>query len=169
MSDEGASPRELLLEACRRDNTDLLEQILKENTSAEFLNDSRDALGNTALHVAAQYGSYHVMDELLDQEGLEVDPINTMEQETPLHKAVIYTRDDPELGLEVVKLLVDAGADPRIRNKAKMRPIDIADARNNELKEILRTAEYSINAGDDIVDESNDYDEGDLASGSDDD
>jgi ankyrin repeat protein len=54
------------------------------------------------------------MDELLDQEGLEVDPINTMEQETPLHKAVIYTRDDPELGLEVVKLLVDAGADPRL-------------------------------------------------------
>jgi hypothetical protein len=50
-----------------------------------------------------------------------------------------------------------------------MRPIDIADARNDELKEILQTAEYSINAGDDIVDESNDYDEGDLASGSDDD
>lgn len=63
----------------------------------------------------------------------------------------------------------NANEKDRIRNKSKMRPIDIADARNDELKEILQTAEYSINAGDDIVDESNDYDEGDLASGSDDD
>jgi ankyrin repeat protein len=54
-----------------------------------------------------------VLDELLDQEGLEVDPVNKMEGDTPLHKAVALARTEKKLGLEVVKLLVEAGADPR--------------------------------------------------------
>lgn len=54
-----------------------------------------------------------VLDHLLDQEGLEVDPINRMEQETPLHKAVQYANKEKEHGVEVVEMLIDAGADPR--------------------------------------------------------
>lgn len=54
-----------------------------------------------------------MIDELLDQEGLEVDPVNTIEQDTPLHKAVQFAKTEKKLGLEVVKLLLDAGADPR--------------------------------------------------------
>lgn len=53
------------------------------------------------------------LDHLLDQEGLEVDPINRMEKETPLHKAVFYANKEKEHGLEVVEMLIDAGADPR--------------------------------------------------------
>jgi hypothetical protein len=53
------------------------------------------------------------MDELLDQEGLEVDPINKLERATPLHKAVEFAKDEKSLGLGLVELLVDAGADPR--------------------------------------------------------
>lgn len=53
------------------------------------------------------------LDHLLDQEGLEVDPINRMEKETPLHKAVQYANKEKIHGLEVVEMLIDAGADPR--------------------------------------------------------
>lgn len=53
------------------------------------------------------------LDHLLDQEGLEVDPINRMEKETPLHKAVLYANKEKEHGLDVVEMLIDAGADPR--------------------------------------------------------
>lgn len=58
-----------------------------------------------------------VLDLLLDQEGLEVDPIDRLEADTPLHKAVRFvnglSRTDWEAGSSIVELLLDAGADPR--------------------------------------------------------
>ena len=58
-----------------------------------------------------------VLDMLLDQEGLEVDPIDRLEADTPLHKAVRFcnglSQDEWESGTAVVELLIDAGADPR--------------------------------------------------------
>jgi hypothetical protein len=67
---KGASPRELLFEACRRNNTSLLEETLADLTStasksgekpaehvADTLNNARDGVGNGILHVAATYGS----------------------------------------------------------------------------------------------------------------
>src|SRR5437773_2198029 len=61
--------------------------------------------------------SDEVMDMLLDQEGLEVDPLDRMEKDTPLHKAVRFVNELPkeqwENGKLFVELLLDAGADPR--------------------------------------------------------
>jgi hypothetical protein len=67
---KGASPKELIFEACRRNNTSLLEETLADLTSAAsksgqkpaehvagILNGARDGVGNGALHVAATYGS----------------------------------------------------------------------------------------------------------------
>ena len=55
-----------------------------------------------------------MVEELLDQEGLEVDPVDRMEKETPLHKAVKYANTtDAEGGEMIVELLLEAGADPR--------------------------------------------------------
>lgn len=58
-----------------------------------------------------------VLDLLLDQEGLEVDPVDRLEADTPLHKAVRFvnglSRTDWEAGSSIVELLLDAGADPR--------------------------------------------------------
>ncbi len=54
---------------------------------------------------------------LLDQEGLEVDPVDRLEGDTPLHKAVRFINDLPKGDWEAAKamadLLLDAGADPR--------------------------------------------------------
>lgn len=67
---QGASPRELILEACRRNNTDLLEETIADLASAaskagtppaahvaQVLNEARDGVGNGCLHVAATFGS----------------------------------------------------------------------------------------------------------------
>lgn len=57
------------------------------------------------------------MDTLLDQEGLEVDPIDRLEADTPLHKAVRFinglSKEEWEAGSSIVELLLDAGADPK--------------------------------------------------------
>lgn len=65
---KGASPAEQVFEACRRNNTELLQEIItKIHTSsdkksahakvAQFLNSVTDALGNHCLHLAASSGS----------------------------------------------------------------------------------------------------------------
>ncbi|KAF2199527.1 ankyrin repeat protein-like protein [Delitschia confertaspora ATCC 74209] len=179
--DEGASPRELILEACRRNNISLLEDTIEDLTKAakkagkksteyvaETLNHAHDGLGNGCLHLAAAYGSYEVLDILLDQEGLEIDEVDRMERDTALHRAVRYVNslDKSEwesVGQPIVDILLDAGCDPRIRNKAKLKPIELVDPRNTELRSILQKGEYAIMAGDDIVQD----DDGPTGSGSD--
>lgn len=123
-TDEGATPKELLLEACRRNNTTLLTEVLSTpplssnpSTIAKFLNTTTDALGASALHVAAQYGSYEVLDTILDQEGVEIDGQERREGDTCLHRAVRFAnelrQEEWERGRAVVDILVDAGCDPR--------------------------------------------------------
>lgn len=179
MTDDGASPRELLMEACRRNNTSLLEEVLADLTAAggekatehvaNVLNEARDGIGNGLLHLAASNGSYEVLDVLLDQEGLEIDEFDRLEKDTPLHKAVRYVNslspDEWEAGHPIVDILVDAGCDPRIRNKAKLRPFDLVDPRNQDLRKMLQQAEFTMMAGADIVQE--DEEDGVAGSGSD--
>jgi hypothetical protein len=122
--DQGASPKELLLEACRRNNTSLLSEVFSTaplassaDAIAQFLNTTTDALGSSALHVGAQYGSYDVLDVILDQEGVEIDGQDRREGDTPLHKAVRFInglrQEEWDAGRAVVDILVDAGCDPR--------------------------------------------------------
>ncbi|KAI9852368.1 MAG: hypothetical protein M1838_000890 [Thelocarpon superellum] len=184
--DDGASPREIVLEACRRNNTELLDEVVDtvshaplnsggqrlspEEAVADLLNHAVDGIGNHCLHLAASYGSYEVLDALLDHEGLEVDPIDRLESDTPLHKAVRYvndlSRDRWDDALQLVELLLDAGADPRVRNKAKLRPMDLADPANTALRSTLQKAEFALLAGADVIQE--DDDDGPTGSASDD-
>lgn len=46
----------------------------------------------------------------------------------------------------------------RIRNKAKLKPIELVDPANNGLRLALTKAEYAITAGDDIVNRDDDDD-----------
>ncbi|KAL8728882.1 MAG: hypothetical protein Q9166_005122 [cf. Caloplaca sp. 2 TL-2023] len=159
MSDEGATPRELVLEACRRNNNSLLSEVLTSfktpHDVADLLNNAKDGVGNHCLHIAASHGSYEVLDTLLDQENLEVDPLDRLERDTPLHKAVRFINTLPtsqwESASSIADLLIDAGADPRIRNKAKLKPMDLVDPKNKDLRESLQKAEYAMTVGDDVV------------------
>jgi len=50
-----------MIEACRRDNVALLEEVLNAQTShlakADLINNTKDGIGNHCLHVAVSYGS----------------------------------------------------------------------------------------------------------------
>ncbi|KAK9462280.1 ankyrin repeat-containing domain protein [Lipomyces oligophaga] len=151
---DGARPSEILMEACRRNNVDLLQEVLGISNgsnprlgAAELINNSRDALGNTALHVAASNGSYECLDILLDVEGVEVDPVNRMEGNTPLHCAAIYAEEEPEHAVAIVDMLIDAGADPRVRNKLKDKPIDLVSKSNTALRQAFQGAEMALMMG----------------------
>ena len=122
--EDGASPRELLIESCRRNNTALLTPLLTRqppSDTAKFLNTTTDALGASALHIAARFASYDVLDTILDQEGVEIDGQEKRDGDTCLHRAVRFCveargrrdGDDEGRGRACVEILVDAGCDPR--------------------------------------------------------
>lgn len=88
-----------------------------------------------------------VLDHILDKEDVEVDPVNRQFGDTPLHSAVRYSLTEPEHGAFIVEMLIDAGADPRIKNKNNQKPIDLASSTNTELIDTLQGAEFARTAG----------------------
>ncbi len=74
---QGASPRELLLEASRRNNTSLLSDLLSSLSSAEkianLLNTATDGVGCYCLHIAASYGSCRCYERGLTEVGINKD------------------------------------------------------------------------------------------------
>ncbi|CCH44346.1 hypothetical protein BN7_3909 [Wickerhamomyces ciferrii] len=146
MSDEGASFKEQILDVARRNNTELFDEILANAAGeqiSDIINHSKDALGNTPLHLAAKYGSFEVLDTILDQEGTEVDPVNVIDGDTPLHLAVRYSETEPEHGAFIAETLIEAGADARIKNKGGFTPVQLIHNENPQLRELLQSAEYA--------------------------
>ncbi|KAH6854849.1 hypothetical protein B0I37DRAFT_401740 [Chaetomium sp. MPI-CAGE-AT-0009] len=174
---EGASTSELLIEACRRNNTELLEEILStpplrnnEYAIADALNKTTTVLGNHLYHEAAAQGNYEIIDMLLDQPGFECDPVSRAEGDTPLHAAVRWINGEPEaqreFGNALVEMMLEAGSNPRIKNRGGLTPLQLVDPRNEGLKEVIRKHEYAaLNAGD--FEEEADDDDAEF-SGSDD-
>lgn len=110
-------------------------------------------LGNHLYHEAASRGNYEIIDMLLDQPGFECDPINRAEGDTPLHSAVRWINSEPpeqrEFGNALVEMMLEAGSNPRIKNKGGLTPLQLVDPRNEGLKEVIRKHEYAaLNAGD---------------------
>jgi len=66
---QGAKDSELVIEACRRNNTDLLTEIIEKYTSVEdvarLLNEARTVLGNYAYHEAASRGNCAFPEQIL--------------------------------------------------------------------------------------------------------
>jgi len=152
--EEGASPKEQILEACRRDNVELFHDVLasmkgqSKEQIAEFFNSTTDTMGNFLLHVCASYGSYDVMDELLNIEYLECDPLTRREKETPIHCAVKYANErEVELGEAMAKMIIDAGGDPRVRDAHGRKPAELCTGRTADLRSMLGKEEYILNEG----------------------
>lgn len=60
----------------------------------------------------AKHGALNCLEKLVNHDGIDLDIKNTVEGDTPLHKAVVYD-EDPEIALALVELLLEAEADPR--------------------------------------------------------
>ncbi|KAI0405504.1 ankyrin repeat protein [Xylaria palmicola] len=154
---EGASVKEQLVEACRRNNVDLLTEIIKDcKNDAEIshlLNNTTTVMGNHLYHEAALQGNYEIIDMLLDQPEFECDPITRVEGDTPLHSAIRWINSEPpaqrEFGNALVEMMLEAGSSTRVKNKAKLTPYQLVDPRNAGLRELLQKHEYAaLNAGD---------------------
>ncbi|KAK7419504.1 hypothetical protein QQX98_003273 [Neonectria punicea] len=156
---DGASVKELLIEACRRNNTDLLTECLDGKPDAEItklLNQTLTVMGNHLYHEAASRGNYEIIDLLLDQPDFECDPVNRLEGDTPLHTAIRWLNSEPPaqrpFGLALVEMMLEAGSNPRAKNKARLTAYQLVDPRNPELRELIQKHEYANqNAGDFIA------------------
>ncbi|KAG2227157.1 hypothetical protein INT45_003887, partial [Circinella minor] len=125
-----------MLAACRNDQDDLLNEILKgSDIDVNF----SDAIGDTALHYAASFGSLECMEILVNLKGINLNARNRIEKDTPLHKAVHY-HDEKDIALAMVDLLLEAGADPRIENKSHMTPGMLVEPNDDDMKELFDNA-----------------------------
>ena len=115
-----------------------------------------------------------VMDSLLDVEFLECDPLTRTDRETPLHLCVKYANErDVELGHAMAKMAIDAGCDPRVKDKHGRTPKALVMPSKGEefeeLRAMLAKEEYIANEGlrhgKDAVKEGDD--DGDAGSASD--
>jgi len=145
---------ERALECARRDNEGLFDELMKEMEGktkeeiAKFWNEATDVMGNALLHVCAQYGSYDVMDRLFDVEKLECDPLTPRDKETPLHVIVRFANErDVVLGNAMAKMAMEAGCDPRVKDRNGRKPIAVADWSNHELRKMLGDEEIILNEG----------------------
>ena len=172
---KGASPKELLIEASRRNNASLLNEILSSASKsssdastviASLINDTVSPTGLYPLHIAASNGAWEVLDIMLDQEGVETEPRTKRDQRTPLHSAVEFCNgldkedwEEGAIGRSVVEILLDAGCDPRIRDKGGMKAVDVCDPRNESVRGVLRRGEVALQEGEALIAEG-DGDEG---------
>ncbi|KAL7947221.1 hypothetical protein V8C42DRAFT_317140 [Trichoderma barbatum] len=153
---EGASIEEQLIEACRRDNVELLTELLEEKSDPEIsklLNETTTVMGNHLYHEAASRGNYEIIDHLLDQPDFECDPINRLEGDTPLHSAVRWLNAEPPaqrpFGHHLIDMMLEAGSNPRIKNKGGLTALQLVDPRNQDLRDLIQRHEYANqNAGD---------------------
>lgn len=147
---EGASHSEQLLECARRNNTELLSEIgaqLLDNEAAlgQLINSTKETIsGNGPLHIATMLGNWDVLDQFLDVPGVEIDPLNR-DKCTPLHLAVKYATDEPELGYFIADNLLDAGSNPRAMDIHGLKPSSYVTD-NQKLTELLSSAEYATHA-----------------------
>lgn len=99
-----------------------------------------------------------IIDLLLDQEGFECDPISRVEGDTPLHSAIRWINSQSEenwaFGAQLLEMMLEAGSDPRLKNKAHLSAYDLTDPRNVALKsQLADAADVMLNQGDYIVDD----------------
>lgn len=94
--------------------------------------------GGTALIPAAHHGHVETVRELL-KTGIDIDHINNLGW-TALLEAIILGDGGP-IYIEIVRLLIEAGADENISDENNVTPLTHATTRNySEIADMLRTA-----------------------------
>lgn len=83
-----------------------------------------NALGQTSLHICAMWGSLDCM-EVLIEHGADVNAANMLNGDTPLHMAVSSNKTSGDVKKKLVNVLVEAGADPNLRDYGGKAPADL--------------------------------------------
>lgn len=114
---------------CERDSSpeDQRNRLLEELKRGADVH-AADKNGVTALHHAVRFRSPAAVQTLIER-GADVNRACRRNGSTPLHRAVIQTGAPGTAGktreaIAIIELLLAAGADPQIANKAGKRPLD---------------------------------------------
>jgi uncharacterized protein len=100
-----------------------------------------DKNGVTALHHAVRFRSPIAVRALIEH-GANVNQVCRKSRSTPLHRAVTSTGAPGTAGkreeaIEIIRLLIAAGADPSITNKSGKRPADYV--KDDVIKSLLKS------------------------------
>ena len=103
-----------------------------------------DKNGVTALHHAVRFRSPVAVKTLIEH-GANVNQVCRKSGSTPLHRAVTTTGAPSTAGkrqeaLEIIRLLIAAGADPSITNKSGRKPLDYV--KDETIKALLKTERH---------------------------
>lgn len=109
-TDPSAASVPPLHEAARADRVDLMKELIRYGADLE-LKDNYEGQG-TALHEAALSGRANAVKFLLES-GVDVEGSSSPEQDSPLYWAVVREPQRRQERRRIVRLLLDAGANPR--------------------------------------------------------
>jgi len=116
---------------CERDSSaaDQRKRLLRLLKAGADIH-AADKNGVTALHHAVRFRSPAAVRVLIEH-GADVNRACRRNGSTPLHRAATQTGAPGTAGrgraaIEIVRLLLDAGADPSMANKSGKRPVDYA-------------------------------------------
>eukprot|EP01104_Vermistella_antarctica_P001745 TRINITY_DN1186_c0_g2_i1.p1 TRINITY_DN1186_c0_g2~~TRINITY_DN1186_c0_g2_i1.p1 ORF type:complete len:157 (-),score=41.73 TRINITY_DN1186_c0_g2_i1:107-577(-) len=129
-----------LMSAAKGGRADDLEEILNFPTIDV---NAADPLGNTPLHYASGSNKEAAVKVILGVKGVNVNAVNA-HGDTPLHKA------SSRAGIEVVRALMEAGADTLLKNEDGDRPADLA--RSEEVGALVApvTQDYNSDEEEDL-------------------
>ena len=112
-----------LVYACRGDNREHPEEVQRLlDLGADI--DVRNYKGKTALHYAAKAGFLKVINLLIDK-GATVDATD-QDGETPLFEAIRSTIKDGEKQRVAIEALLVKGANPNLKNRKGLTPLQVA-------------------------------------------
>ncbi|GAA6009448.1 hypothetical protein JCM11491_003560 [Sporobolomyces phaffii] len=163
-----ATANERLVAAAKQDLVDLLQETLEGEEACDV--NYQDGLGNTALHYAASSPSPDALQLLLETDGTDVDLQNRLDHATPLHLAVKLENEDARLG--VIEMLLDAGANPSIKDRHGLKLADYLRPNDSEtdksILDLVRAAiaEQTMGGVSNNADLADDSDDAGPASGS---
>lgn len=112
---------DLILSASRQNQHERVRGMIEVgNVPASHGN----ALGQTSLHICAMWGSLDCM-EVLIEHGADTNAANMLNGDTPLHIAVSSNKTSADVKKKLVNVLVEAGADPDLRDYGGKAPADL--------------------------------------------
>ena len=112
---------DLILSASRQDQHERVRGMIEV---AKIPASHGNALGQTSLHICAMWGSLDCM-EVLIEHGADVNAANMLNGDTPLHIAVSSNKTSGDVKKKLVNVLVEAGADPNLRDYGGKAPADL--------------------------------------------
>jgi uncharacterized protein len=131
-----------LSEICSEQNSNSEDQRARLITLLKAGADihATDKNGVTALHHAVRFRSPIAVRTLIEH-GANVNQVCRKSGSSPLHRAVTATGAPSTAGkhqeaLEIIRLLIAAGADPSITNKSGLKPADYV--KDDTIKSLLK-------------------------------